>query len=313
MSKFKIILFIIAVGFIVAGGVFLVKAITDAKEEQITVPYDFEEEVTDIELDIDTANVKFIKTTDSKLLVESIETEKNHCEVKVVDKKLVITQHQPKWYEQIGIFNVSLKLTIYLPNDTYKSLKVEDSTGNIDVPSGLTFDDVVINTSTGDIIFNATTNNDINIKVSTGDIKLEDVTCKNLKIKSSTGDKYLTNVATAGDITLDASTGKTFLDNVTGENLTMDSDTGKVVLKNTIMRGTITIKTDTGKVNLEGCDADTLSIKTDTGDIRGTILTDKQFIARTSTGEIDVPETSGNICRIETTTGDISIKIKPAS
>ena len=54
------------------------------------------------------------------------------------------------------------------------------------------------------------------------------------------------------------------------------------------------------------CDAAELSITTDTGDVKGTLLSDKVFIARTDTGRVHVPETTnGGKCKITTSTGDI--------
>jgi hypothetical protein len=44
--------------------------------------------------------------------------------------------------------------------------------------------------------------------------------------------------------------------------------------------------------------------------VTGSLLTDKVFIAQTSTGKINVPETTaGGQCRVSTDTGDILLTI----
>ena len=57
-------------------------------------------------------------------------------------------------------------------------------------------------------------------------------------------------------------------------------------------------------------DANTIYIVTDTGNVKGNLLTDKQFFVSSDTGKINVPKTSGPLCDIKTDTGDIIIEIK---
>ena len=57
-------------------------------------------------------------------------------------------------------------------------------------------------------------------------------------------------------------------------------------------------------------DAENLEIETGTGDVRGTLLSSKIFMVKTSTGDIDVPETTtGGICKVKTSTGEVYIRI----
>ena len=127
--------------------------------------------------------------------------------------------------------------------------------------------------STGDInIKNANSKDKINIKVSTGHAELTDVNCGNLETKGSTGDIYLKNVIASKDFHIERST---------------------------------------GNIKFDGCDATEIFIKTDTGHIKGGLLSEKVFIARSDTGKIDVPKTAtGGRCEVETDTGDIKINIQ---
>ena len=62
-------------------------------------------------------------------------------------------------------------------------------------------------------------------------------------------------------------------------------------------------------MTLDGIDGGDISIKTTTGSVKGSILSEKQFLVKSTSGKIDVPSTSGPICKIETTTGAIKIII----
>ena len=64
-------------------------------------------------------------------------------------------------------------------------------------------------------------------------------------------------------------------------------------------------------MKFDGCDADRIFVKTDTGYVKGSLLSDKVFIAQSDTGDVDVPKTiTGGKCEIETDTGDIKIEKK---
>ena len=57
-------------------------------------------------------------------------------------------------------------------------------------------------------------------------------------------------------------------------------------------------------------DAANLEINVGTGSVRGTLLSSKVFITKTSTGDENVPETTtGGVCKVTTSTGDIYIRI----
>lgn len=100
--------------------------------------------------------------------------------------------------------------------------------------------------------------------------------------------------------------------NVSCADFVAGSDTGTITLKNVVATGSFSIESDTGDVRFENSDAAPISVKTSTGDVTGTLLSEKIFIAKTSTGRIRVPETtSGGKCEITTSTGDIKIDVTP--
>ena len=95
------------------------------------------------------------------------------------------------------------------------------------------------------------------------------------------------------------------------KSLYSDGSTGEMSLDRVIAEENISVERTTGDIELEGCDAAELWLKTSTGDVEGSLLTEKIFIASSSTGDVEVPRsTSGGRCEISTSTGDIEIEIK---
>ena len=67
----------------------------------------------------------------------------------------------------------------------------------------------------------------------------------------------------------------------------------------------------TGDLYFEGFDAKNIYVELSTGDVKGTILTSKDFDANSDTGHVSVPKTrEGGDCIINVSTGDIIISYK---
>ena len=132
----------------------------------------------------------------------------------------------------------------------------------------------------------------IDLSVSTGNILIQSVVCRETaSVKVKTGDTRLSDMSC--------------------RTLLSTGSTGNITLKNTVASDSFSIVRSTGNVNFDHCDAGEITVQTSTGDVSGTLLTEKIFIARSSTGSIHVPDTAaGGKCRITTSTGDINIKLK---
>ena len=265
-----------------------------------------------IVIDTDTADITFLPSEDDICQVVCNEQENAHHTVEVVDGKLTVKYTDTrKWYEHIGIFSFGkTSVTVYLPQLEYSSLSIVEDTGDISIPSNFKFDSIDVTVSTGDVSCYASASGKMNIKTSTGDIKLESICAGSLELSVSTGKITASSVVCDGDVKLRASTGTTTLTNITCQNLTSVASTGKLIMNNIIASGNFSIERSTGDVRFERCDASEITIVTDTGDVKGTLLSDKIFIAKTDTGRKDVPETTtGGKCKITTDTGNIIIEI----
>ena len=220
-----------------------------------------------------TADVAFAPSETGETAVVCFEREKELHTVGVREGTLeIILNDTRKWYEHIGISFASPKITVYLPQKEYESIAVK--------------------TSTGDIRLQALCVDALDLAVSTGKVTATDITCK-------------------GDLRVAVSTGDATLKNVTCQNLTSRGSTGKLSLTRVIAQGTFDLERNTGDLYFDGCDAAEIYSVTDTGDVRGTLLTEKVFIAQSDTGRVEVPKSvTGGRCEITTDTGDIKLSVR---
>lgn len=269
-------LLITAISLIVVGAILFTVALTMLDFSLSTVEYETNTYVIGdtfdkISIDVKTTQIAFAQSDDESCKIVCQETEKVKHSAVVRDGTLVIgTTDSREWYDYIGIFSGRMKLTIYLPQNEYTSLRIDTDTGDVEIPKGFRFERVTVDGDTADIACYASVSERIEISTDTGEIRLSDAQCKAVSVESDTGDITFTNVVAE----------------------------------------TLWAETNTGDVEFQNSDADSICVETDTGDVTGTLRSGKVFACETDTGEVDVPEsTSGGECRISTDTGDITLRI----
>lgn len=277
----------------------------------VTNTYEPEAAFKDISIVTDTAQVDLIPSANHKVSVVCYEQENVKHSVAVKDNALVIKAEDTRqWYEHIGIYSGTPKISVYVPQGEYGVLSVKFKTGDLSIPRELCFESIDAAGSTGAVTCNASAAESIKIKTTTGKIYIEDITAGSVSLSVSTGKVTAANINCSGALSVKVSTGKAVLTNVDCKRLESDGSTGSISLKNVIASEAFYVERSTGNVKLDGCDAGELYIKTDTGDITGSLLTDKVFITQTDTGKIQVPKTTfGGKCEITTDTGDIEITV----
>ena len=88
-------------------------------------------------------------------------------------------------------------------------------------------------------------------------------------------------------------------------------NTGDTELVNTLANEDFNMNGNTGDVELDRFDASNIYIDLSTGNVKGTILSNKIFNAKSQTGSVNVPETyTGGICKITVSSGNINIRYK---
>ena len=228
-------------------------------------------------------------TDDSGSHINCVENKKMKFDIKVVDNKLIIKLQDERNFSQLLFDFYDLEIELHLEYQVYNDLIIENDTGDIFVSEYLSFNDIKIISSTGDLDLKAKEINNLNIKTSTGDIEINDTIIKN-------------------NVSIESSTGEIVLKNVNCDKLDIKTSTGDTKLINVLVSTDFTMDGSTSDLYLYRFDANNINITLTTGDINGIILTNKIFMVTSSTGEILVPDTTtGGICKIKTSTGDVTI------
>lgn len=274
-----------------------------------TNTYDIENDFSNICISTDTADVSIIKSDNGKCYVEcdesaklkyTISTNGTSLEIKLVDTR--------GWYNYIGIFNGTPKLTLYLPEGEYQALNIKNNTGLTSVSDSFKFENIDVTSTTGYIKCYASASGNIKLHASTGHIYASDVTANNIDIKVSTGHVSLSSVYAVGDIRLTVSTGKSNFENVTCNNFSSEGGTGDFKAINLTVNGKLDMERSTGDIKIDYLSAGEVDIDTDTGDVNITLVKEMTVYAETDTGKLDYPRfMQGGKCEIETDTGNIKV------
>lgn len=277
-----------------------------------TNTYELNNEIKNISIDCDTADIEILPLADGESRVICYEHINETHEVTVTDGTLKIKlAEKRKWYEHIGISLKSPKITVYLPEGEYGTVTVKNDTGSLKLLEKFSFENIDVQVQTGAVTCRSSAKESIKIKASTGMISISDLSCSALSLKTSTGAITVENAACEGDVSIKVSTGMTTLSKFECGNLSSTGDTGGISLERVMVKDKLSIERSTGGVKLEASDAAEIYIKTDTGNVRGTLLSDKIFFAESETGSVKVPKTmTGGKCEIITDTGDIKIEIE---
>ena len=300
MKKITKLMVIFATSLIILGGAIFTVAMTlngwdfsklNARD-YVTKTYEITEEYNSIDIDVSTTDINIKLSTDGKCMVVTYEDEKIEYTPNVSNGTLKISKiDNRKWYDHIGIDAGNSQITIFLTQSQLDSLNIKATTSDVTINKEITFENININLSTGDVKCYASAQNQIKVKVSTGDIKLENLTTGSIDLKATTGDVVVKNV--------------------TCQSFISSASTGKLEMTNVIASQSFNIHRSTGDVKFNSCDASEITIVTDTGDVEGSFLSAKVFDVRTDTGKISYPQsTSGGLCKITTDTGDVTITIK---
>lgn len=297
-----------AIGFgayCMVGGNFLKLSVANSKENTYTV----DELFSKIRIDAAETDIQFVPSENTDCRVECIESDRVYHTVSVDNNTLTITRtDERKWYEHIGFFFYEMKITVYLPKDTYEELKLNTASGDISVPKLFCFDRAEINSVSGDIDFSAKVKEQFSAKTVSGDLTTSGLSAPEIRAETISGDINLSNANTKGTISAGTTSGGLTFSAVQCKELTAGTVSGEIEAADVIAEN-ITCNSTSGDIELERCDADTLLLSAVSGDIGGSLLSDKIYSTDTTSGSVRVPKVqSGGSCNITTVSGDIYFK-----
>lgn len=288
--------------------------ITQLGKDQFEINnHEFEDNISGFCVNTSTADIEFIPYDEKNTRIVCFELKKAKHTVEYNETTGTISINvtdERAWYEQVGIFISSPKITVYLPERKYLSIALETHTGDVNIPDELLLGNITVSTTTGNVKCSANTTEKLKISTHTGNIQLSNVTTNELELDVTTGNINVSAVKCNGDISVGVSTGNAYLTDTYCGTLTSNGSTGRMVLTNVIASAKLSIERSTGDVKFEACDADEIYVKTSTGSVTGTLKSQKTFITDTNTGSVNVPSgTTGGTCKIKTSTGSIRISL----
>ncbi len=242
------------------------------------------ESYSEILVQTESSDVRFVRADDREARVEAPST----AAVEVNGGVLTVR------YEQKGSSNrfsaSDTDVTVFLTEDAYARLTVATTSGDIEVPAGFAFASAALSATSGDIDFDAQSD-DLQVSTVSGKASLSGVRTRSAEISSTSGDLELRDLSAEDSLTLHTVSGELDLERCGA--------------------GRFSAETTSGSVDLDRCDADTLSIRTTSGDIEGSLLSQKNFDVHTTTGSVELPgsDPGAGLCEIHTTSGDVELRI----
>ena len=318
MKKVLIIVGIIllVVGLIITASVFVFSNFNfkniNTSEDYESKTFNIEDEFNNINISIDTSDLVFKHAKDGKTTIECLERKNMPYKVYVENGTLKVeTEDNRQLTDYMLTYNTKQTMTVYLPGERYEKLEIKNVTGDTNIPETFSFVNLKVLSSTGDIICKASVDDVLSIDLTTGHIEVEGIKSNEISLISTTGKISAKDIECTNSFTLNVSTGSSNITNVKCKSFSSDGSTGTISLTNVIATGKMEITRSSGDIKLDKCDAEEMNFSLHTGDIKGTILSEKIFITKTSTGKIDVPaSTTGGKCTITTSTGDIKISME---
>lgn len=247
-----------------------------------------------------------IRVEDAEYSVRILRAEDGQCRVVCEDREdgsvwhtvtvsggeLSVQRHdQRTWYQRIGVSFGSPDVEIYLPEEAYGRLTIRSTAGSIQVSEGLMFDSVRLESVSGSVRMLAGAKTALQAESASGSVTIENASPETLAAHSVSGRVTLAHIRS-------------------GE-LTAQSTSGRIELTDVIAARSLYARSVSGGVSLDSCDGDAIRIETTSGSVKGSILSGKDFMTRSTSGSVSVPRSAGGgECKITTTSGDIAIDIR---
>ena len=272
----RVSLLAIALGFVLCLGALVAMKFDltrfNTQETQV-VNHTVSESFANISVDVSDCDVRFVSCHGDTCPVDCPESPNLSYSISVEQGTLIITeQDDTAWYHHVGIDLEPKELVVYLPQQTYGTLKLKTVTGNVSLPQDFSFVDATISTTSGTLQCASAVSGEATMETISGDVDITGWMPQTLQIQSTSADVRLSQVVVANSCR---------------------------------------VKNVSGDVRLNSCDAQSLVISTVSGDISASLCTGKTFSTQTVSGDVDVPSnSSGGPCNLSTVSGDITCTIE---
>lgn len=273
--------------------------------------YDVNENFHSLSVRESSADVRLLTAEDGRCRVVCGESERCSYRVSVESGTLtVVREDEGSGHIGISFSGESIPLRIYLPEQSYRALSVNCSSGDVETAAGFRFDQAKIGTSSGEITLRDFTTKELGLSSTSGDISLFRCDLGTLTLDCTSGEIQLEKTVCTGDAKLRATSGDSTLEDSTLGSLDLSCTSGEVSLTRIDCKGTAKVETTSGEITLWDAGAGSFELSTTSGDVEGSVRGPVDFIVDTNSGDI---HTSGGVrgavpCRVSTTSGDVDLE-----
>lgn len=258
------------------------------------------------------ADVQLLPSEDGGCRVVYGEDEYSSCRVSVEDGVLTVERETKDHARSVLIvFEETLPVCIYLPEDSYRALSVTASSGDFRSSGGFSWETAAIETHSGNIRLEELSAETLTAKSSSGDIRLHGCSLGSLTLESSSGELKAEALSCSGDGQLRSGSGDIKLEESSFRSLLISASSGELKLTKTVCSGSVKAETTSGDITLRKASAESYELRSNSGDVKGSVLGSVDFIAETSSGSV---RTRGGVrggaeCRVRTGSGDVDLEV----
>ena len=278
--------------------------------------FPIEEDFTAIDLRGCGGDVTLLPADDGVCRVVTGVSEDSGIETKVEvrDGVLYVTREDTRpWYARIA-FNFWTgedDVTVFLPGERTEALDLRGASSQVVVGSGLAFGRASVETTSGDIRFQAEASESLRLKTNSGAILLAYSACGDVALESTSGEITVRYLQCGGFASCSTSGAQRLEDLSAAGEITAVGTSGEKLLRRVTADGALTLESTSGDVSLDGIDAASVAIRSTSGEVKGTVARRMAFSASSSSGDIRLPESDpkGGAFTVRTSSGDIRITV----
>lgn len=265
-------------------------------------------EFTSISIKSDSATVSIARSTDGLCRVDFTDFDDDSIThtVEISNGVLNVVRHDASMTRGYISLGTGPSMTVFLPAEVYDELEIETSSGDINVPGGISFDELDVSTTSGGIAVSDTdVTDELDAETSSGGIRLQGVSARKLAAQCSSGGLHLDKIScddaelktSSGSIRLQGVSahklsaqclsGGLHLDNITCDVAALKTSSGSIRASSLELSGTLQATCMSGGMHLEAVRCSNFEADSSSGSVRLTDLV--------ATGSIDIKTTSGGI------------------
>lgn len=226
----------------------------------------------------------------------------------------IIEKDNRKWYQMI-VMNFDFQdtpLIVEIPEDQWEEISVNTSSGDVLIDQ-INCNELNVDTSSGEIkANNLSAKTEVSFDTSSGDIDISNVSSESVSIDTSSGETHISDITDLADMNIESSSGDISVKkSVVKNQIVINTSSGETEISD-VSSNDMIINSNSGDVELSRADSSNYKIETSSGEVCGTIKGDDNtvsFITDTSSGDVSAPSPSKGEKTFSafTSSGDIEI------